>query len=359
MAIKPTIIITFKQLATSLIQRSERGTAILLLSDTTGAATGSTIINTKVYRSVADIDESLYTKDNIKHIKNCLFYAPYELIVISSNSTKFADFAKAIVKIRKTGWITFAGNDTMQSDLMSWIKSMENNSRTYKAVGTQKGADSKQYVYFNQKGIDNNGDEVPAKNYLSSLLGIIASCNVQGGLTNFLCTDLSEIAEVDNIDTAISSGQLVLTNETDGVRIVSSINSLTTTNGSTSTEDMQHIETVEAMNLIMDDIKKAFKETYQGKYKNKYTNQILFVGAVNEYFRSLSSQDILSEDFENKAEIDVDRQRSAWLGIGNQAAIDWSDDEVKKNTFGRSVFVKCNIKILNCMENLEFIVSMN
>lgn len=42
MATRPTIDISFKQLATTLIQRSERGTAILLLND-------STLAENKVY----------------------------------------------------------------------------------------------------------------------------------------------------------------------------------------------------------------------------------------------------------------------------------------------------------------------
>ena len=57
MATKPTIEINFKQLATSLVKRSERGTAILLLNDSTTKG-----IMTKVYKTVVDIDDSLYTK---------------------------------------------------------------------------------------------------------------------------------------------------------------------------------------------------------------------------------------------------------------------------------------------------------
>ena len=358
MATKPTITITFKQLATTLIQRSERGTAILLLNDATGASESGTNITTRVYKSVADIDESIYTEDSLAQIKSCLSYTPYEVVVISGNSTKFSDFAKAIMAVRRTGWIAFAGSETPQVDLASWIKSMDKQGYTYKAVGTQKGADNKQYVYFNQSVTDNNGNEVSAVNYLPSLLGILAGCNITRGCTNFLCTDLSGVTEVEDIDAAISGGQLVLANEVNGVRIVAGINSLVTLNGNTATEDMQYIETVEAMNLIMDDIRDEFKERYQGSYKNKYKYQMLFIGAVNEYFSSLAGEDVLDSEFDNRAEIDVEAQRSAWMGTGKTEAADWSDDKVKSMAFKRSVFVACDIKILNCMENLKFTVTM-
>ncbi len=473
MATRPTIEITFKQLATTLIQRSERGTAILLLHDDTLAkeqiyewnsstdantlnatvvgdvsttatdvkvnnvtyssplkmeastnitfdtasdgtltvitsATGTssptitidgiaktvaasgkteiplekgshTITNgtsntflygisvkvsgidgviTNVYKNVADINDSIYTAENVQYIKNCLNYAPYEVVVISCSSVKFADFAPAIMSARSTGWIAFAGEKSPQADLASWIKSQENAGRTYKAVGTVKGKDCKHYVYFDQTCYDNDGNEISAVNYLPNLLGIIASCNVVKGCTNFLCSDLSNVDEIEDIDTAVSAGQFVLTNDIGGVRVVTGINSLVSLNGNTATEDMQYIETVEAIDLIRDDIRTVFKTTYQGKFKNKYEYQMLFIGAVRQYYSQLASEDILDTEYDNIAEIDVAEQRSAWVGTGKSEAEDWDDDKVRRMAFKRSVFLASNIKILNCMENLKFAVEL-
>lgn len=480
MATRPKIEIIFKQLATTLIQRSERGTAMLLLSDS-----NSKSVTTKVYKTVADIDDSIYTKENLAYIKACMSYAPYEVVVISANSKSFSDFAPAILKAKDTGWIaapsstdeetivskvynpgsstneleviyastelwgntnnisiehngiifasalkvnktadinftapkkgnltlvtytssssnnaqilvdgiavsigdnkstttisiekgehtiTRGANDAylfglcfeyaeneMQSDLANWIKSMENAGKTYKAIGTVKGKDCKHYVYFNQTSYDNDGKEQTASENLASLLGIVASCNITKGCTNFLCTDLNFVDEVDDIDSAIASGQLVLTNDIGGVRIVTGINSLVTLNGNTATEDMQYIETVEAMDLIRDDIRTVFKTAYQGKYKNKYKYQLFFIGAVRQYYSQLANEDILDDEYDNTAEIDVAEQRSAWVGTGKSEAEDWDDDKVRRMTFKRSVFLASNIKIINCMENLKFAVEL-
>lgn len=474
MATRPTIDISFKQLATTLIQRSERGTAILLLNDSTLAenkvydwnyTTGDNTLNatvkgsaytsastvtvdgvsysaalkmdtsadiqfesavdgslviitaaadtvtaptitldgeevavskngetkldlkagkhtivkgttntylyylgvkvlgtdgviTRVYKSVADIDDEDYSEKGLAYIKSCLNYAPYEVVVISGASVKFADFAPAIMAARSTGWIAFAGEEAPQSDLASWIKSQENMGRTYKAVGTEGGKDCKHYVYFDQTCYDRDGNQMKAVDYLPNLLGIIASCNVTKGCTNFLCSDLSNVDEVENIDTAVSEGQLVLTNDIGGVRIVTGINSLTSLNGNTNTEDMQYIETVEAMDLIRDDIRTVFKTTYQGKFRNKYKYQMLFIGAVNQYYSQLANEDILDDEFDNKAEIDVAEQRSAWLGTGKSEAADWDDDKVRRMAFKRSVFIASNIKVLGSMENLKFTVTL-
>lgn len=481
MATRPTIDINFKQLATTLIERSERGTAILLLNDSTKKG-----VTTKIYKTIADIDESLYTAVNLKHIKSCMAYAPYEVVVISSDSNSFSTYASEILKARSTGWIAAAGagneektitkmydlgkevnelgvtytgtdiwsndkaitidyngttfttalkiqenckidfvlpksgkltlatysktpgnkqllidgiavainekgltdtitltleagehtitrgaNDAqlfglvfeymesqIQSDIASWIKSQENAGRTYKAVGTVSGNDCKHYVYFDQTCYDNDGNEVSAVDYLPNLLGILASCNVTKGCTNFLCSDLSKVTEVEDIDKAVSDGQLVLTNDIGGVRIVTGCNSLVSLNGNTATEDMQYIETVEAMDLIRDDIRTVFKTTYQGKFRNKYKYQMLFIGAVNQYYSQLAKEDILDDEFDNKAEIDVAEQRSAWLGTGKEEAADWDDDKVKRMAFKRSVFLASNIKVLGSMENLKFTVTL-
>ncbi len=356
MATRPTIEIRFKQLATTLIKRSERGTAILLLKDEEKVEEG---IIVKAYKTVADIDNNAHSDDSIAHIKACMAYAPYEVVVISGGTeTEFSEYAAEILKARPSGWICAPGNEDMQGDLASWIKSQENADRTYKAIGTKASQNCKHYVYFNQAVTDSEGTPKTAAEYLSSLAGIIASCNVVKGCTNFLCSDLSLVEEVADIDAAIEAGQLVLTNDVGGVRIVTGINSLTTLNGSTATEDMQYIETVEAMDLIRDDIRDEFKNTYQGRFKNKYMNQMLFIGAVNNYFDNLAAEDILDSEFDNKAEIDVEAQRSAWIGAGQASAVDWDDDTVKRRSFKRSVFIAANIKILNCMENLKFTVTM-
>ena len=123
---------------------------------------------------------------------------------------------------------------------------------------------------------------------------------------------------------------------------------------------MQYIETVEAMNLIADDIRAVFRDVYLGNYRNNLDNQMLFIASVNAYFRELAQPgtDVLDREYDNLADIDVEAQRSAWLGTGKDEAAEWDDDKVKKMAFKRSVFIAANIKILGSMENLKFTVNM-
>ena len=47
-----------------------------------------------------------------------------------------------------------------------------------------------------------------------------------------------------------------------------------------------------------------------------------------------------------------------WVGYGKSEAEEWSENKVKTMAYKRTVFVKGNIKILNCMENLKFTVTL-
>lgn len=366
MATKPTVTIQFKQLATTLIQRSERGTAVLFLADSTVDEEVKTFVYRNVSQVNSDYDNNFYDDEThkterqktLKHIKNCFASAPYEVIVIiAKDYSKLSAFTNPLLAMRKQGWVT-APDDTLKEDLASWVKSMEKDGLSFKVLGNKSGVDCKHYVYFSQAATSSNGEALTDVEMFPYLVGILAGCNCTRSVTNYKLSELSSCEEVEDIDEAITSGQLVITNDDGGVKIVTGINSLTTLNGNTATEDMQYIETVEAMDLIRDDIRDVFVNTYQGSFKNKYMNQMLFIGSVNEYFDSLAGEDILDSEFNNKAEIDVEAQRSAWMGTGKAEAAEWDDDTVKRRSFKRTVFVAANIKILNCMENLKFTVTM-
>ena len=180
------------------------------------------------------------------------------------------------------------------------------------------------------------------------------------GSTNYQCSNLKEVQEVEDNDAALGTGKFILVNSEDNtVRIAQGINSMTTTDGKTKTEDMQFIETVEAMDMMKDDIAATFRETYLGNYRNSRDNQMMLVAALNSsYFRQLVQQNILDPDYANAAAIDTDAQRAAWVASGKSEAADWDDDTVKANPFKRTVYLTANVKILNSMTDLIFPIAM-
>lgn len=359
----PKIEITFRQQATSLITRSERGVAILIVRDDTNKS-----FSHKQYAdlSALEADKALYTADNYAAISDMLSFAPYQSHVFRLDTDgTLADTLAEISRTVKTGWITIAGQDETDGPaLASWVKTQAAKARSYKCVvyDVTPLPDDMHVVNFVNESVtfaDDRGEKT-GEYYLPSLLAILAVCNVVRGCTNYHCSNLKIVEEVADNDAAVGAGKFILFNDEDGaVRIGQGINSLTTLDGKTKTEDMQFIETVEAMDLMRDDITSTFRGTYLGNYRNTRDNQLLFIAAINSsYFRQLAQEDILDRNFANASSIDVESQRAAWVASGKAEAADWDEDKVKATPFKRSVYLAGNVKILGSMTDLIFPINL-
>lgn len=357
----PNIEVTFKQLASSLVERSERGVAILIVKDDTDKT-----FEYKEYNSILSVEkeQGKYTDENLKYIKDVFNYSLNKVVVVRVDKTN-GSIANALEKIEKnvkTGWITIAdGASEEWVTLSSWIKSKELERKTYKAVVYKVATtDCKHLINFYNDSVafaDARG-KVSGEKYCPSLIGILASCNVKRGTTYFKCTNLTKVEEVADNQAAVGEGKFILINDIDNVQIALGINSLTTTDGKTATEDMKYIDVVEAMDLIQDDISSVFKNEYLGNYKNNYDNQILLISSVNTYFKQLADDNVLDSSYENKVDVDVEAQRLAWIGTGNLEAETWTEQQVKNNAYKRTVYLYGDIKILGAMENLQFNINL-
>lgn len=353
----PSIEIIFKQLASTFITRSERGIAILIVRDDTNET-----FTSKTYNNLQELtyDQALYTAANYQYIADALGFAVNKVVVIRIDTTDTISVAlSAIEGIVKTGWITIVGETADYTALVTWIKSKETAGETYKAVVYNAAApDCKHVVNFINAKVtfsDSRG-EVTGDEYLPSLAGILASCNVEKGSTYFKCTNLKTVEEVADNNAAVNSGKFILVNDLDIVKVGLGVNSLTTFN-TTNVEDMRYIDNVEVMDLITDDVKSTFRNDYVGQYKNNLDNQILFISAVNTYFRALADSDILDPEYTNYSDVNITAQRAAWVAIKPEAT-GWDDTKVKNTTYKRNVFLAGDIKILGAMENLKFNITM-
>ncbi|NOW07856.1 phage tail sheath C-terminal domain-containing protein [Clostridium beijerinckii] len=367
----PNIDVSFKQKANSLVDRSERGYAILIIRDDTVKT-----FDYKEYDIITDVKEADYTEANYKYIEDIFTFAPYKVCIVRINATTeegvtaptITDALNVISQNVATGWITI-GNGSAEdfTTLSGWIKTKSTmEKKTYKAVvfNVTTAPDEKHIVNFVNQHVtfsDTTRGEVEGVHYCPSLIGILSKCNISQGCNYFKCTNLSKVTEVEDRNEALGAGKFILINDGAYVRIARGINSLITTNGATITEDMKEIEVVEAMDLMQDDISTTFKEDYLGGgYKNKYDNQILFISAVNGYFKELSADgtDVLDGEYDNRADIDVERQRQAWIDNGTSEAKDWTDLQVRRSTFKRSLFLTANVKVLQSMVDLKFAINL-
>lgn len=354
----PRIDIVFKQLAASFIERSARGIAVLIVKDDTNAT-----FTTKVYKTASEAaaDEALFTATNFDYINDLFLGKPSKVIVIRIATTgTVADALPLIESATKTGWVTMVGSAADYTALINWIKAKELEKATYKAVVFNATApDTKHVVNFvntNVKFNDARATQTGEK-YLPSLASILAGCNVKRGSTYYNCSNLVSVTEVADNDAAVNAGKFILINETDKVVVGLGVNSLTTFTAD-DTEDMRYIDIVEAMDMIVDDIRTTWKNDFLGAgLKNNYDNQVIFLSAINNYFNGLEDEDVLDNLYNNTAFVNVDKQRAMWVAI-NPEAVDWTEAQVRNAAYKRSVFLAGDIKINGSMENLSLDITM-
>ena len=353
----PSIDVVFQGKANTAISRSEKGVVCLIIKDPTVVTQSAT------YEGMTEVLESEYTEENYKIIEDVFLSDVSKLIVIRlAEEQTFID-AKPFIS-KDINWIAYIAEETAEQKKLADFVKLENETRVrrLKAVCFKleaAAADDMHIVNFTNDTVTraNGNGAISGHLYLGRLLGILAACRLDQSVTYTELVDLVSVAEVADADAAIDKGEFILFNDDDAVRIGRGINSLRQ-NDKEHTEDMKYITIVEGMDLLYEDVVKTFKDTYIGKFKNSYDNQVLFISAINSYFRALAKDEVLDPNFDNVAGVDVETQREKWIANGKPEASAWSEKEVKNMTFRTNVFLTAQVKFLNAIEDLNFIVEM-
>lgn len=353
----PKIEINFKANAASAISRSANGVACLIVFDDT-----DNTFDFVEYKSIEDVETTKFTTENLNAIKDCLLGQPGKLIVCRVDTLQTISDAVALLENKSFNWVgAIVATAAEQQDLVTWVIS-QNVFRTkkiksiaYKATVTDNMHISN-FVNTKVKRVLDSA-EIDGHLYLGRLVGLFAGLGMDKSATYYKLTDLEYVVEPADVETEVNSGNLVLFNDEEEVRIARAVNTLQTL-GTDLTDDMKKITIVEAMDLMFEDIHNSFKNDYLGKYKNKYDNQVLFISAVNTYFRELAKEDILDDAYNNQANIDVEAQRVAWVSSGKIEAAAWDEQTVKNNSFRSNLYLAGNVKILDAMEDFTFNIQM-
>lgn len=346
----PNIVVAFKEKATTAITRSERGIVCLVMNDTTKTE------SLYEYRSVLDIPEGDWSKDNLKALQDTFLDGPSKVYAVRlAEEKKFSDAESDLDKI-KINWLAYIGAD--QTGVAAYVKKRNAKpvSAAIKAVVAAQPADDIHVVNFaNTKVKRKSEEEIEGYKYLGRIAGMLAALPMTRSCTYYKFTDLESVTDVDDADAAVDEGKFVLFNDYGTVKVARGVNSAT----SVENPELKKITIIEGMDLMKEDIIETFKEQYVGQCKNNLDNQIVFLASVNTYYRQLTQEQILDSGFANLAQIDTEKQRQAWVNSGKTEAMDWDDQTVKKNTFHSNVYLKGNVKFLDAIEDLEFDIFLN
>lgn len=343
----PKILIEFKTLAETLITRSERGVVAVILKDSSNNA------QTAIYTSESEIVKSHYTAGNLAFLSQIFMGTPSKVIV--ERVASGGNLADALERLKNKCWnyLTVPQlTDEEMEEVISYIKTQRTaNHKSFKAVLPSVTADTEGIINFATDNIKAGSKTYTTAEFCPRIAGILAGLSLNKSCTYYTLPEVESITESETPDADVDNGKLILINDGTKIKIARGVNSLTTLT-ETKGEDFKKIKIIEAVDMIRDDIRKTFEDDFVGKVENSYDNKVIFIAAVNKYFSDLAGQGVLYDQFDNKAEVDIDATR-AWLAEHKDVS-SWDDEKVKTANTGTNVFVKANIQIQDAIEDLNF-----
>lgn len=400
----PQVVIDFKTKSVSAIARSARGIGVMILNNETTNTSNFYKIN-----DVTDIPDAGITERNVMLIKKALLGTPLRLLVytLPNKDVKVsgaasgapsraesgapsgtaetllnqADILKKLVTVKWNYICHPTGTTQDQEDLATWVKEQRGLKRkTFKAIVANFDADDKGVINFTTGGIQcvnpaytdalsaAGGDAskvntkttpeyltFTATEYTARIMGILAGLALDRSATYYQLTEVESCDTYDDIDDAISKGQLVLIDEQDGdgVKIGRACNSLHTFTTDVG-EDFRYIKIVEAVDMITDDIRDTFKHSYVGKVINDYDHKMLLIAAILVYFRGLEGNVLdASASAVNTVDIDEDAQKDYITLHGLDKPENLSVQQIREYNTGTHVYLTGRVTPVNAMEDLK------
>lgn len=388
----PQVIIDFKTKSVSAIARSARGIGVMILNDES-----TNVSNFYKINDSTDIPDTGLSDEAIDLIKKALLGTPLRILVytlpksgttVSDGTTllKQADVLKKLATVKWNYICHPTGTAQDQTDLATWVVSQRNNKRkTFKAVvANDSTADDKGVINFTTEDIRvvnpaytdalnlANGDAskvdskiseyntYTAAEYTARIMGILAGLSLDRSATYYQLEEVVDCKAYDDIDDNISKGELCLFDEQDGngVKIARACNSLHTFTTDVG-EDFRYIKIVEAVDMITDDIRDTFKNSYVGKVINDYNHKMLFIAAILVYFNGIKGNVLdASESATNTVDIDETEQKNYITLHDVDKPEDLSEQQIREYNTGTHVYLTGRITPVNAMEDLKVTFTM-
>ena len=343
----PKILIEFKTLAETFITRSERGIVAVILKD------NSNTTETHTYSKESEITKSHYTASNLAFL-SLVFMGNPSKVIVERVSTD-GDISTALERLKNKQWyyLTVPGVTEEEKEIvLQFIKEQRTQfHRTFKSVLPNCAADTEGIVNFATDNIKVGTKTYTTTEYCARIAGVLAGLPLNRSATYYVLPEIESITESETPDEDVDSGKLILINDGTKIKIARGVNSLTTFTDEKG-QDFSKIKIIEAIDMIRDDVRTTFEDEFVGKVENSYDNKIVFIAAVNKYFKDLASRGVLYDKYDNMAEIDIDATRE-YLSKTKDVS-EWDEEAIKTANTGTNVFVKSNIQIQDAIEDMYF-----
>lgn len=386
----PQVIIDFRTKSTTAIARSARGIGVMILNNE------STNVS-KFYKisDSTDIPDEGLTAKNVDLIKKALLGIPLRILVytlpmadvVPGGGESLLNQADVLKKLHNIKWNYIChptGTAQDQEDLAVWVKKERNIKRkTFKAVVANFDADDKGVINFTTDNIRCvnpaytdalqavGGDRKKVSSsiaeyltytsteYTARIMGILAGLALDRSATYYELNEVYDCEVYEDIDDCISKGQLCLIDEMDGngVKIARACNSLHTFTTDVG-QDFRYIKIIEAVDMITDDIRDTFKNSYVGKVINDYNHKMLFIAAILVYFRNLKGN-VLDDSPTAINTVDIDEAaQKDYAVLHGDDVTKMTVQQIREYNTGTQVLLTGRITPVNAMEDLRIAFTM-
>ncbi|WP_369711586.1 phage tail sheath protein [Leptotrichia sp. HSP-334] len=348
----PSISIAFKTLATTAIQRSERGTVCLILQDTKATQKWYT------FKTIADVETEKWDKDSIKYINLAMHYGAFKILVRVIQSGEDTSKVLKDLEMRKFNWLAYPkASETEDQTVVNWVKQQFGNTgaigKTVKYVSSF--ADKTDHVAIVE--LANGGTyksiygDFAAQEYTVAIAGLIAGMPLNRSADNYTMSDLKSVEDYEP-----KLGKFSLYNDEEVVKVNYGVNSKTTFD-STWKKDTRKIKVVEGMCFIVDDIRDTFKNYWLGKYINDYDNKMNFCSNITKVYFKEMSPNVLNGDYDNKVEIDIEAHKKVIIADGLEVN-SMMDLEILQYPTGEDVYLTGDVRFVDTMASLSLTMAM-
>ena len=348
----PSISIAFKTLATTAIQRSERGTVCLILQDTKATEKWYT------FKTIADVETEKWDKDSIKYINLAMHYGAFKILIRVIQSGEDTSKVLKDLEMRKFNWLAYPkALESEDQTVVNWVKQQFGNTgpigKTIKYVSSY--ANKTDHVAIVE--LANGGTyksiygDFTAQEYTAAIAGLIAGMPLNRSADNHIMNDLKEVEDYEP-----KLGKFSLYTDEDVIRVNYGVNSKTTFD-STWKKDTRKIKVVEGMCFIVDDIRDTFKKYWLGNYINDYDNKMNFCSNVTKVYFKEMSPNVLNGDYDNKVEIDIEAQKRAIIIDGLETE-GMTDLEILQYPTSDEVYLTGDVRFVDTMASLSLTMTM-
>ena len=347
----PSVIVEFKQKASTAIQRGNTGIVALVLRDSNAQGLHN-------IKGAYDIPSNL-SEANKKYINLTLLgnvTAPSKVVAyVVGEETELNDALDYLETVDFNYLVVPAIQENERTVVKTFIEKMRNDIKVRVKAVMKLDADYEGIVNSTNTATMVEG-EINVDEFCCVMAGLIAGTPLSQSVTYAVPKNVLDIPSKTKAEaeTKVKNGELILVKEMGKVRVARGVNSLKTTTAEKG-DLFQKIKLVDTMDLIHNDIRKTCIDTYIGKVANNYDNKCILMTAISSYFEELAKEQLIEKDF--KVDIDIDKQVKYLKSIGVDTS-EMDEQQIKEANTKDKVFLLANIKLVDAMEEISLEINL-